>query len=227
MATVVTSGKFSSLEVVSLLKVGGEIVFEDLVIFGENLDIQAGEKLTLTSSGTIEPDWGIEIVCSEENVNLTGTGINLTSSDGEFNVDSTGNMTFTSSEGKITSTSKLDTEITSDEGDIQINSTLGEINAIAKTSVYIYGETLVGVGCIGTIYLESETEIQLNTGADSSNGIRLTANSGNIVLNSILENVYINSKLDIALYTTDGDIDIDCDVGDVSIHTYMVQPMVI
>ena len=49
MANVVTSGKFSSLEVVSLLKVG------------ENLDIQAGEKLTLTSSGTITPHWGIDI----------------------------------------------------------------------------------------------------------------------------------------------------------------------
>lgn len=58
---VVTSAKFSSIEVVDSAKFDNEIVYDDLVMTGAGLSITCSEDIILSSTGTSAP-YGISIL---------------------------------------------------------------------------------------------------------------------------------------------------------------------
>lgn len=60
--TSVVSSKFSSLEIVDSAKFDNEIVFEDLVMEGTNLEILCSENITISSAGDTTPDWGVDVL---------------------------------------------------------------------------------------------------------------------------------------------------------------------
>lgn len=70
---VVTSAKFSSLEVVDSAKFDREIVFEDLDMSGTSLVITASEDLVLSSTGTEAP-WGVQVL-SVGPINLSHSAV--------------------------------------------------------------------------------------------------------------------------------------------------------
>ena len=74
---VVTSSKFSSIEVVDFAKFDNEIVYEDLTMVGDSLNILCSDDIILTSTGTVAP-YGISA--------LSVGPINVASSNSDVNV---------------------------------------------------------------------------------------------------------------------------------------------
>ncbi len=58
---VTGSQKFASLEIVDSAKFDNEIVFDDLAMIGNNLNIVCSEDITISSTGTSSP-WGINVL---------------------------------------------------------------------------------------------------------------------------------------------------------------------
>ena len=87
---VVTSAKYSAVEVVDSLKADNELVFEDLNMEGTALVMTASEDIVISSTGTASP-WGVSILSvgpvtssSTESTNwvLSGFDDGVTQNDG-------------------------------------------------------------------------------------------------------------------------------------------------
>lgn len=79
---VVGSQKFASLEIVDSAKFDNEIVFDDLAMVGDSLNVICSEDITLSSTGTTTP-WGVSIlsvgpvtVSSSQSTNWITAGFN-------------------------------------------------------------------------------------------------------------------------------------------------------
>lgn len=89
---VVTSAKYSSLEVVDSAKFDNEIVYEDLALNGTSLTITVSEDITMTSTATSAP-WGISELSVGPLTNVsTGTAtvagsITFSAGDNDVNTD--------------------------------------------------------------------------------------------------------------------------------------------
>lgn len=74
--TILGSQKFSSLEIVDSAKFDNEIVFSDLSMSGESLNIVSSKDLSITSTGTSSP-WGINILSVGPITSSSTNGKNL------------------------------------------------------------------------------------------------------------------------------------------------------
>jgi len=79
---VVGSQKFANLEILDSAKFDNEIVFEDLSMVGESLNIICSEDITLSSTGTSSP-WGVSVlsvgpvhISSSQSTNWITAGFN-------------------------------------------------------------------------------------------------------------------------------------------------------
>jgi hypothetical protein len=83
MSTVLTSARFSALEVVDVARFDNEIVFMDLVMSGTNLSILATELVTIGSTGTTAGNGVIISAAKDISVMVTGAGsaINVAAGD--------------------------------------------------------------------------------------------------------------------------------------------------
>jgi hypothetical protein len=93
MSTVLSSARFSALEVVDVARFDNEIVFTDLIMSGMNISILATELVSIGSTGTAT-DTGIALTAANDiNMVVTGAGslINVAVGDSA----ATNNGTFT------------------------------------------------------------------------------------------------------------------------------------
>lgn len=135
------------------------------MIFGNNLDIQAGEKLILTSSGAAGPDWGIdivsigpvEIVCSDDNLTLTASG-------NGYNVDINSNGSINLTSVQFISLASTDNTFINSSSNIYIDALLGEIalsvnNLVAfnSNSEIRFTSSIVNMNISNTIDLNGST----------------------------------------------------------------------